>query len=159
MISKGWVARAFSFDRSCCKKASKLYTMCTTANLPTKILPKIRWLKTSGKSPLDMRVPLLQIRILLESNPMESRILVRRLAVQGLTHQPCLLNVRHRCHMWGLSLRGSWSWSFPWTLDKESPGIQNRSTEMGHITSAPGARLHTHTDTCRRVNMNMPDII
>ena len=53
-----------------------------TPNLPTKTIPtKIRRLKTSGEFPLDMRAPPLNIKILLESNPPESRILVRRLAV------------------------------------------------------------------------------
>ena len=52
-----------------------------TANLRTKILPtKIRWLKTSGKFPMDLRIQFLKFRILLESNPWKSRILVRRLA-------------------------------------------------------------------------------
>ena len=51
-------------------------------NLLTKIIPaKIRWLKTSGKFPMDMRTSPLQIKILFESNPLKSRILVRRLAV------------------------------------------------------------------------------
>ena len=51
-----------------------------TPNLPTKNLPtKIAWLKLSGKFPLDMRIPPLKIKIMLESNPPKSRILVRRL--------------------------------------------------------------------------------
>ena len=51
-------------------------------NLPTKIMPtKIAWLKYSGKFPMDIRIPPLKIKILLESNPLKSRILVRRLAV------------------------------------------------------------------------------
>ena len=53
-------------------------------NLPTKIIPaKIRFLKLSGKFPMDMRIPPLDIEMLLESNPLKSRILVRRLAVAG----------------------------------------------------------------------------
>ena len=55
-----------------------------TANLPIKIIPtKIRRLKTSGKFPVDMRIPPLNIRILLESNPLKYRIL-RRSAVPHL---------------------------------------------------------------------------
>ena len=51
------------------------------SNLPTKIIPtEIRWLELSGKFPLDMRIPL---KILLESNPLKSRILVGRLAVHA----------------------------------------------------------------------------
>ena len=34
------------------------------------------------KLPMDMRIPLLELKILLESNPLKSRILVRRLAVR-----------------------------------------------------------------------------
>ena len=36
---------------------------------------------TSGKSPTDTRIPSLKIEILLDSDPLRSRILVRRLAV------------------------------------------------------------------------------
>ena len=49
-----------------------------TPNLP----PKIRWLKHSGRSPMHMRSPPLKIKIMLESNPLKSWMLVRRLAVQ-----------------------------------------------------------------------------
>ena len=53
-----------------------------TPDLPTKIIPtKIRWLESSGEFPMDMWIPPLTIKILLESNPLRSRILVRRLAV------------------------------------------------------------------------------
>ena len=49
---------------------------------PTKIVPsKICRPKLSGKFPMDMRIPLLEIKILLEPNPLKSIILVRRLAV------------------------------------------------------------------------------
>ena len=53
-----------------------------TPNLPTKLLPtKIAWLKLSGNFPMDIRIPPLKTKIMLESNPLKSRILVRRLAV------------------------------------------------------------------------------
>ena len=46
------------------------------------IIPtKIRSLTISGESPMDMRIPPLNIKILPESNPLKSRIFVRRLAV------------------------------------------------------------------------------
>ena len=52
-----------------------------TPDLPTNIIPtKIRRLKTSAKLSLDMRIPPLNFKILLESAPLKSRILVRRLA-------------------------------------------------------------------------------
>ena len=48
-----------------------------TPNLPTKIIPtKIRRLEVSGKFHMDVRTPPLRIKILLESNPQKSRILV-----------------------------------------------------------------------------------
>ena len=54
-----------------------------TPNLPTKILPtKIRWLKTSRKSPMDMSIPLLKTKIMLESNPMKSWISAGRPALE-----------------------------------------------------------------------------
>ena len=53
-----------------------------TPNLPTKIIPtKTAWLKLSGRFPMGLGIPPLNIKILLESNPLKSRILVRRLAV------------------------------------------------------------------------------
>ena len=55
-------------------------------NLPTTILPaKIPWLKLSGEFPMDMRIPPLRIKTLLESNPLKSTILVRTSAVRPLT--------------------------------------------------------------------------
>ena len=57
-------------------------------NLPTKIIPaKMRWLNISRKLPMDMRVPPLKTKILLESSPLKSRILVGRLCV--LIIKPC----------------------------------------------------------------------
>ena len=62
--------------------------------LPAKMVPaRIPWLKLSGKFPLDMgvRIPPLGINILLESNPLKSRILVRSLAVREVSspHPHC----------------------------------------------------------------------
>ena len=55
---------------------------CPTPNLPTKIIPiKIAGLKLFGKSPMGLGIPPLKFKILLESNHLKSRILVRRLAV------------------------------------------------------------------------------
>ena len=54
-----------------------------TPNLPARIIPtKIAWFRISGKFPMDVRIPPLGIKILLESNPLKSRILVRRLAIE-----------------------------------------------------------------------------
>ena len=53
-----------------------------TPSLHTNIVPtNIAWLKVSGKSPIDMRIPPLQIKIVLESNPLKSAMLVGGLAV------------------------------------------------------------------------------
>ena len=57
---------------------------CPTLNLPTKNLPtKIAWLKLSRHFPMDMRIPPLNIKILLESNPLKPGILIRRLAIMA----------------------------------------------------------------------------
>ena len=49
-----------------------------------KIIPtKICWLKLSKKFPMGITIPHLTIKIMLESNPLKSRILVRRLAAPG----------------------------------------------------------------------------
>ena len=57
-----------------------------TPNPPTNIVPtNIAWVKLSGKFPMDMRIPPLYIKIVLESNPPKSTILVGRLAVAWLS--------------------------------------------------------------------------
>ena len=54
-----------------------------TPSLPAKTVPtKIAWLKVSEQFPVDMRIPTLKIKTLLESNPLKSRISARRLAVE-----------------------------------------------------------------------------
>ena len=54
-------------------------------DLPTKIIPKkIAWLKLSRKFPTGLGIPRPRIKILLESSPLRSRILVRRLAAVWL---------------------------------------------------------------------------
>ena len=58
---------------------------CATPNLPTHIVPSnIAWLKTSGKFPMGLRIPPLSIRIMLESNPLKSTMLVGRLGVRSV---------------------------------------------------------------------------
>ena len=52
-----------------------------TPNLLTKVIPaKIAWFKLSGKFPMVMGIPPLKMKITLESNPLISGVLVRRLA-------------------------------------------------------------------------------
>ena len=55
-----------------------------TPNLHTNIIPtNIARLKLSGKFPMGLEIPPLRIKITLESNPLKSTMLVRRLAVGG----------------------------------------------------------------------------
>ena len=49
-----------------------------TPSLPTNIIPtQIARLELSGKSPMDMGIPPLNIKIMLESNPLQSTMLGR----------------------------------------------------------------------------------
>ena len=69
----------------CADARSHTPRVSRTPNLPTKIIPtKIRRLKISGKFPMGLRIAPLGIKILLESNPLKPRILVRRLAAWPL---------------------------------------------------------------------------
>ena len=62
----------------------------STLNLPTNITPaNIAWVKLWGKFPMGMRIPPLEFKIMLESNPLKSRILVGRLAVFRCLVQGC----------------------------------------------------------------------
>ena len=67
--------------------ASDNDTLAITPNLPTtKIIPtRISWHKLSGNFSMGLGIPPLDIKSMLESNPLKSRILVRRLAVHLLT--------------------------------------------------------------------------
>ena len=57
----------------------KLAKSIPTKSIPTKSIPaKICW---SGEFPMGLGGLPLEIKILLESNPLKSRILVRRLAI------------------------------------------------------------------------------
>ena len=58
-------------------------TLRHTPNFPTKIIPtKIAWLKLSGEFPMGLGIPPLVIKIMLESNPLKSIMLVQRWAVR-----------------------------------------------------------------------------
>ena len=53
-----------------------------TPSLPTNISPtKLAWLKLSGKFPMGLEIPPLNVKIVLESNPLKSIMLVGRLGV------------------------------------------------------------------------------
>ena len=79
-------ARKTTSDVYSCRWRS-LLTACRTPNLPTKIIPtKIAGLKLSGKLPMGLGIPPLRIKIMIESNPLKSIILVRRLAVRKSNH-------------------------------------------------------------------------
>ena len=73
-----------SFQASCQPSWCGMYTCLWTCtpNPPTNITPtNIAWLKVSGKSPMGLGIPPLNNNIMLESNPLKSTMLVRRLAV------------------------------------------------------------------------------
>ena len=77
-----------------------------TPNLPTKIIPA-RFVdsNSSGFHPMDLRIPPLTIKILLESNPRISRILVRRLAVGQWSkplQDPALAVLPYHDSIWGI---------------------------------------------------------
>ena len=66
-IDKAGSARLNRTQRS--RGASTACVILRTPNLPTKIIPtKIASLKLSGRFPMDMRIPPLRIKLLLESN-------------------------------------------------------------------------------------------
>ena len=59
-------------------RACSVQACSNTPNLPTNITyAKIAWLKLSGKFSMGLGIPPLRIRILLESNPLKSRIYTR----------------------------------------------------------------------------------
>ena len=67
---------------------SRVDAEAITPNLPTKITPTmIAWLKLSRKFPMGLRIPPLRIKILLESKPLKSSILVRRLAIVPVSYR------------------------------------------------------------------------
>ena len=62
--------------------SERLSSPGVTPNPPTNIIPtNIARLKLSGKSPMDMRIPPLCIKIVPESNPLKSTMLAGRLGV------------------------------------------------------------------------------
>ena len=96
---------------------------------PTNIFPsKISWLELSGKSPLDMRIPPLIIKIMLESNPLKSIILVRRLAVNTHLDVACVFKVHGQAALaWGsLNQRTSKWWQCATSLRSSLPSLYSR---------------------------------
>ena len=72
---------------------SLLRLLVCTPNFPTNIIPtNIAWLKLYGKFPMDMRIPPLKFKIVLESSPLKSTILVGRLGVSF-----CICIYTHVC--------------------------------------------------------------
>ena len=63
----------------------------STPNLPTNIVPtNIARVKLSGKSPMGLGIPPLRIKIMLESNHLESTMLVGRVGVLLLLLPLCV---------------------------------------------------------------------
>ena len=78
---KPWSYITTTYNVTLCKPMS-VFDKSSTPNLPTNIIPtKIARLKLSGKSPTDMRIQPLIFKIMLESNPLKSIMLVGRLGV------------------------------------------------------------------------------
>ena len=79
----------------------------STPNLPTNIIPtNITWLKLSGKFPVGLGIPPVQIKIVLESNPLKSTMLLGRL---GVFRQPLKRLPR------GVAFTGP-IWNYMWYL-------------------------------------------
>ena len=77
----------------------------------------------SGKSHMDLGIPPFKIKIMLESNPLKSRILVRKLAVQQrCVYFPCLRVHPYACKY--ALVRDAW-WAFARALC-----IKNGSTNI-----------------------------
>ena len=71
-----------------------------TPNLPTNITPtNIAWLKISGKSPMDTRIPPLVIKIMLESNPLKPTMSLRTSAYLRVLFQHAA-PLLHHAHMY-----------------------------------------------------------
>ena len=73
-------------SRSECESTGLYPIFLLLKTIPTKM----RWLTISRRFPIDMRIPPLTLKILLLSNPLNSRILVPRLAVYFLLTLPIL---------------------------------------------------------------------
>ena len=79
-------------------RSFRLFFSFLTPNLPTNIIPtNIAWVKSSGKSPMDMRIPPLTIKIMLESNPLKPAMLVGR---SGVSYHIILYSSMLILHCW-----------------------------------------------------------
>ena len=102
----------------------------TTPNLLTKILPtKIRRLKISGEFPIDLRIPplKLKLKILLESNPLKSRI--------PLCQTPVGLSNLFFLRMFGGALHGQLNLALvflPPTIERELRGSQGMGVVLNN---------------------------
>ena len=114
-----------------------------TPNLPTKIMPtKIRWRDISGKLHMGLRIRPLDIKMMLESTPLKSRIIVRRLAVRP-----------YGCHR----PKGAVPAEKPKTATNKHH--QNPSAEIGRRRGAQGSRLAVPEVRVRVQNMIYYNII
>ena len=72
--------------QTCGSRETETFGRSDAPSPPTNITPtNIARLKLSGKFPMDMRIPPLGIKIVLESDPLKSIMLVGRLGVQRTT--------------------------------------------------------------------------
>ena len=119
-------------------------------NLPTKIIPtKIRWRKASAKCLMDIGIPPLNFKTLLESNPPTSRILVRRLAI-------CQVIYLFRfCSVSVISVEILLNLCWIWTPETQQKLIRNSTLQINSTETAENSpETHqiynsTHNKTIR----------
>ena len=82
------VPHPVSYPLTGCEKSCDAWPTLCMPNPPTNIIPtniEIVWVKLYGNFPMDLGIPPLIIKIMLESNPLKSIMLVWRLAVKWHT--------------------------------------------------------------------------
>ena len=98
MPAKRW--RAYKGRHKLDAIAQSSCTMCaimSTPNLPTNIVPtNIAWLKLSGASPMGLGISPLKFKIVLESNPLKSKLLIGGLGVAQSSCTTCaIISITH----------------------------------------------------------------
>ena len=130
-----YTTRNYIFQVKCRPRSWKLNKTChlcefwnvgcwsDTPNLPTNITPtNIAGVKLYGKFPMDLGIPLLRIKIMLESNPLKFIVLVQRLAV-------CLfIEILSWTSPWRILRHYLWKNGF---LSNPAPGENLRTWNLG----------------------------
>ena len=128
-----------------------------------QILPaKICCLKFSGKLPMGLGIPPLKFKILPESSPLKSRILVRRLAVstQQGPRIASRLGTRRLCKQSGSSSRGSIHTQSGRTSGCDWSGIYHDGGKWGPSDENKKWRKYRRRNVwCWVVEQSSPDIV